>query len=180
MTQSFITLGALRSYTRQGRSLILDYGGPRVAITALTDRMIRVRLAPDGTFAARRSWAVTRADDEFPEASFAIEESGQALVLRTGSLTVQIERDRGSLSFADAQGQPFCADDAGMQWGQAASEPRRIACAKRIEASEHFFGFGERTGQLDKLGRQMINWRPIRPTATDPAPTHSTSPSQCS
>ncbi|OLE04774.1 MAG: alpha-glucosidase [Ktedonobacter sp. 13_1_20CM_4_53_11] len=162
MTESFITLGALRSYTREGRSLILDYGGPRVAITALTDRMIRVRLAPDGTFAACRSWAVVRADDEFPEASFAIEESGQALVLRTASLAMQIERDRGSLSFADAQGQPFCADDAGMQWGQAASEPRRIACAKRIEASEHFFGFGERTGQLDKLGHQMINW------ATDP------------
>src|SRR6266516_4468545 len=168
MSESFITLGTLRSYAREGRALILDYGGPRVAITVLTDRLIRVRLAPDGTFAARRSWAVARADDEFPEASFAIEESGQALVLRTASLTVQIERDRGSLSFADAQGQPFCADDAGMQWGQAASEPRRIACAKRIEASEHFFGFGERTGQLDKLGRQMINW------ATDPAHGHGT------
>ena len=166
MTESFITLEALRSYTREGRSLILDYGGPRVAITVLTDRMIRVRLAPDGTFAARRSWAVVRADDEFPEASFAIEELGQALVLQTASLTVQIERDQGNLSFADAQGQPFCADDAGMQWDQAASEPRRIACAKRIEAGEHFFGFGERTGQLDKFGRQMINW------ATDPAHGH--------
>src|SRR5437879_11318668 len=78
MTESFITLEALRSYTREGRSLILDYGGPRVAITVLTDRMIRVRLAPDGTFAARRSWAVARADDEFPETSFEIEESDQA------------------------------------------------------------------------------------------------------
>jgi len=44
MTESFITLGALRSYTREGRSLILDYGGPRVAITALTDRMKSVFL----------------------------------------------------------------------------------------------------------------------------------------
>src|SRR5437588_11855639 len=96
MTESFITLQTLRSYTREGRALILDYGGPRVAITALTDSMIRVRLAPDGTFAARRSWAVTRVDDEFPEPSFAIEESGQALVLGPTSLTVQIDRDRGS------------------------------------------------------------------------------------
>src|SRR5437764_11381293 len=166
MTESFITLQTLRSYTREGRALILDYGGPRVAITVLTDRLIRVRLAPDGTFAARRSWAVARADDEFPEASFEIEESGQALVLRTASLTVRIERDRGSLSFADAQGQPFCTDEAGMQWGQTASEPGRVACAKRIEAGEHFFGFGERTGQLDKLGRQLINW------TTDPAQGH--------
>ncbi len=166
MTESFITLDALRSFSREGRALILDYGGTRVAITVLTDRMIRVRLAPDGTFAARRSWAVARADDAFSEASFAIEELGQALVLRTASLTVQIEHDPGSLSFAGAQGQPFCADEMGMQWDQAASKPRRVACAKRIEAGEHFFGFGERTGQLDKLGRQLINW------TTDPAHGH--------
>jgi alpha-glucosidase len=166
MTESFLTLGALRSSTREGRALILDYDGPRVAITILTDRMIRVRLAPDGTFAARRSWAVARADDAFPEASFEIEESDQALVLRTTSLTVRIERDRGSLSFADAQGQPFCADEVGMQWGQAVAGPRRIACAKRIEVGEHFFGFGERTGQLDKLGSQLINW------TTDPPHAH--------
>ena len=166
MTESLITLGALRSSTRVERALMLDYGGPRVAITVLTDRMIRVRLAPDGAFAARRSWAVTRADEAFPEVSFEIEEQDQALVLRTASLTVQIERKQGRLSFADAQGQRFCADEAGMQWEQAASEPRRVACAKRIEAGEHFFGFGERTGYLDKLGRQMVNW------TTDPAHGH--------
>ncbi|MFL5659480.1 MAG: hypothetical protein ACJ8CB_35510 [Ktedonobacteraceae bacterium] len=73
MSESFITLGVLHSYTRAGHTLILDYGGPHVAITVLTDRMIRVRLAPDGTFAARRSWAVVRADDAFPETPFEIE-----------------------------------------------------------------------------------------------------------
>src|SRR5207247_10325374 len=117
MTESFITLGALHSSTREGRALILEYGGPRVAITVLTDRMIRVRLAPDGMFAARRSWAVARADDQFPETSFEIEESGQALVLRTASLTVRFERDRRSLSFAAVEGDPFCDEVVGRQWG---------------------------------------------------------------
>jgi alpha-glucosidase len=166
MTESFMTLGALRSYTREGRALVLNYGGPRIAITVLSDHMIRVRLAPEGMFAARRSWAVARADDEFPEALFEIKELDQALVLQTTSLTLRIEREGGSLSFADAQGQPFCADETGMQWSQAVVEPRRVACTKRIEAGEHFCGFGERTGQLDKLGHQLTNW------ATDPAHEH--------
>jgi alpha-glucosidase len=166
MNESFTTLGALRSYAREGHALFLDYESPRVAITVLTDRIIRVRLAPEGTFAPRRSWAVARADDEFPGASFDIEESDRELVLRTASLTVHVERDRGSFSFADAQGRPFCADEAGMQWGQTASGQRRVSCAKRIEDAEHFFGFGERTGPLDKLGRRMINW------ATDPPQGH--------
>jgi alpha-glucosidase len=166
VTESFISLGALRSSTREGRALILDYGGPRIAITVLTERMIRVRLAPDGTFDARRSWAVARADDEFSETSFEVEESGQALVLRTASIAVRIEREWGSLSFVDAEGQPFCADDAAIQWDQTTGESGRVACAKRIEVGEHFYGFGERTGQLDKLGRKQINW------ATDPAEGH--------
>ncbi len=33
-----------------------------------------------------------------------------------------------------------------------------VLCEKRIEAEEHFYGFGERTGQLDKLGQELINW----------------------
>jgi alpha-glucosidase len=164
--ESFNTLETLRSYERAGRGFILDFGGPRVAITALTERMIRVRLAPDGTFAARRSWAVARADDQFPEAAFEIEESGAALALKTAALAVLVERDRGRLSFADAEGKPFCADETGMQWDEPAADTRRVACTKRIEADEHFFGFGERTGPLDKLNRQLINW------ATDPALGH--------
>jgi alpha-glucosidase len=89
VAESFISLGALRSSTHEGQVLILDYGGPHVAITVLTDRVIRVRPALDGTFAAHRSWAVVRADDEFPEASFEIEESGQALLLCTAALTTR-------------------------------------------------------------------------------------------
>ena len=122
MTTSFNTLGVLHSFIRQERSIVLDYGGPRVAVTALTDSLIRVRLAPDGEFLARRSWAVARADEEFDEAAFEIEESDQELLLRTASLTVRIGRSRGSLSFEDVQGQPFCADEAGFQWSRSESE----------------------------------------------------------
>lgn len=166
MTTAFITLGVLHSSTREERSLILDYGGPCVAITVLTDRIIRVRLAPDGVFEARRSWALARADTEFGEATFEFKESDRELLLRTATLTVRIDRDRGSLSFADVHGQPFCADEAGMQWNQTESGPHHVACVKHVEDGEHFFGFGERTGPLDKLGRQMINW------TTDPAHGH--------
>ena len=166
LTTSFNSLGALQSSTRDGRSLVLDFGGPRVAITVLTDRIIRVRLGTDGTFVARRSWAVARADEEFGEATFEIEESGRELLLKTATLTVRIDRDRGSLSFTDAKGRRFCADEAGMQWGRTETEQRRVACAKHIEEGEHFFGFGERTGLLDKLRRQLINW------TTDPPHGH--------
>jgi alpha-glucosidase len=145
---------------------MLDYDGPRVAITMLTDTLIRVRLAPEGTFEARHSWSVTRADEEFGEATFEIEESDRELILRTATLSVKINRESGGLSFVNMQGQPFCVDEAGMQWRQTGAGSRGVTCAKRIEAGEHFYGFGERTGPLDKLGRRLVNW------TTDPAHGH--------
>ena len=110
MSISLNTLGVLHSFIRQGRSIVLDYGGPRVAVTVLTDGLVRVRLALDGEFLVRRSWAVARADEEFGEAAFEVEDSGRELLLRTTSLTVRIDRSGGSLSFEDVQGQLFCAD----------------------------------------------------------------------
>lgn len=163
---STTTLGAVHAYTHDERSLILDCGGPRVAITVLTPRIVRVRLATDGAFASRRSWAVARADDEFAATSFDVQESDQMLVVRTEALAVQIERDPCRISFVDRQGRTFCADAEGMLWGNipaidaaaTALGPESVACFKRIETGEHFFGFGERTGMLSKLGRRMINW----------------------
>ena len=110
MSETFTTLGALRSFTSTGRTLMLDYGGPLVAITMLTERMVRVRLAPEGKFAARRSWAVALPDEAFSETSFEIEDSEQAIIVRTSALAVRIERERGNISFADMQGQRFCAE----------------------------------------------------------------------
>jgi alpha-glucosidase len=158
MSEQQNSVAAIQSFTKDGRSLFLDCGGPRVAITILTPRLVRVRLAPKGSFAPRRSWAVAHADEEFAESPFEIIETADALTLDTGALKVQIERARCMVSFADPRGQPFCADDAGMRWGGAEAGARGVACAKRVEAGEHFYGFGERTGQLDKLGREMINW----------------------
>src|SRR5262245_19973084 len=155
-------LDAVQSFTHAGPSLMLNCGGPLVAIAVLTPTLIRVRLAPNGIFAPRRSWAVARDDDEFDHAPFEIREQEDTIVLDTGTLAVRVERAGCRISFADRAGQAFCADGDGMRWGDVG----HVACAKRIEAGEHFYGFGERTGQLDKLGHHMTNW------TTDPAHGH--------
>jgi alpha-glucosidase len=154
MTLPFNQPGAVRSYRREGHALILDCDGPLVAVTALTDRIMRVRLAPEGAFEPRRSWAVARPDAAFPGTPFDLDATEDALLLRTTALVVRIARDTCAIACADEQERPFCADEPGMRWQLEG----RVACAKRIEAGEHFYGFGERTGSLDKLGHQLINW----------------------
>jgi len=161
MTELPQTLGEVTSYTHDARSLVLDCGGPRIQVSVLTPQLVRVRLAPDGVFAPRRSWAVARADGEFAAAAFELHEDAGALVADTGALLVRIDKTCCRISFADPRGVGFCADAEGMRWHDTGAGPQ-VMCDKRIAAGEHFYGFGERTGQLDKLGRLMINW------ATDP------------
>lgn len=160
-------LGAIQAYTRDDRSLILDCGGPRVAITVLTPHIVRVRLAKEGTFAPRRSWAVVPADEEFANTPFDVAESEHAITVQTGALTVHIERDPYRIAFVDPDGRIFCADERGMLWGHILHQdglalplgPDGVACVKHIAEDEHFFGFGERAGQqLSKRSQRMTNW----------------------
>ncbi len=160
------TLGALSAYSHTDRSLLLECGIPQVAVTVLTPRMVRVRLAAEGQFAPRRSWAVARADEEFGVTPFDVQQGDQTISLHTAALTVQIQRDPCRIAFSDTNGQVFCADAEGPQWGTiphvdfAVYElgPDSVACSKQIQPGEHFLGFGERTGQLSKLGARLINW----------------------
>lgn len=158
MTLTVNQPGAVRSYRREGNTLLLDCDGPRITITPLTERIIRVRLAPDGTFEPRRSWAVARPDADFSGADGALDSADGTLLLRTAALTIRIELESCAISFVDRQGIEFCADEAGMGWQPRDAGTCQVACAKRIEAGEHFYGFGERSGPLDQRGRQLINW----------------------
>lgn len=168
------TTGLLQSYSREGRTLTLDCGGPRLAISVLSPRIVRVRLAPEGTFAPRRSWDVVPPDEEFPETPFEVRETDEALLVHIGAgngssnndddsgLSLHIRRNPCRISFADAEGRSFCRDYGPLEWREpdimSVLPVWSVACTKHIEAGEHFFGFGQRTSLLERSGRQMNNW----------------------
>src|SRR5690349_1488795 len=125
--------GAVRSFSRHGRAVTLDCGGPRVQIVVLSLQIVRVRLAPGGTFAPRRSWAVAPPDEQFAEAPFELREEPSALLIDTGALTVQINRGTCTIAFVGAHGAEFCADAPGISW-QTGATGTSVACDKRIAA----------------------------------------------
>jgi alpha-glucosidase len=147
----------MTKFTTDPRSLQVDYGGPRLSVAVLGERLFRVRFAPEGRFAPRRSWAVARADDEFAPAPFTVDEQADALLLKTGAVSVRIERRAPQLGFVDAAGRAFCVDCEPMAERRA---------RKHIAADERFYGFGQRMGLLEKTGQRLVNW------TTDPARAH--------
>jgi len=152
--QPWATLGSVQAIQRDDRGVRFECGDACVAISVLASNLIRVRLAPNRQFMPCRSWAVTLNDAEWAVVPFEVEETAEAVEITTKQIRVRIQRDRCQIACFDQSGRPFAQDaDISMGWRMGA-----VAGWKKIEADEHFYGFGERTGLLDKLSDRVTNW----------------------
>lgn len=139
--------------TQQGAQLFCQEGAC-LQVAVLADNLVRVRLSTTGNFLPHRSWAVTPADETWREIAVDVEETEDAIALTTARLTVQIEQKPCRIRCLTHDGQAFAKDsDLGMAWSL-----NRVAAWKEIATDEHFYGFGERTGLLDKLAECKTNW----------------------
>lgn len=146
-------LKSVQAITRDQQQVTLECGGPRLQISVLSSNLIRVRLAPSGEFRPRRSWAATKDDREWLPVPFELQEAAKVEIV-TEALRLCIHRDPCRLECYDSSGRTFAQDTGlNMAW-----QGESIAGWKRIEAEEHFYGFGEPTGGLSQLGRQRTNW----------------------
>lgn len=139
---------------QNGRTINFECGDSRLAISVLAPNLIRVRMSPNGNFVPRRSWAVTLDDAEWSEVPFHLRESEVTVERETEIFRVCVQKQNSQISCFDKANRPFAQDvDMGMGWRMGA-----VAAWKQIEANEHFYGFGERTGFLDKLSEVKTNW----------------------
>ncbi|MBD3882046.1 glycoside hydrolase family 31 protein [Phormidium tenue FACHB-886] len=172
--QAWSTPDAIQSFEQDDRSINLtctsnippqsqsdhSQSYARLKITALAPNLLRVRLAPTGEFLPRRSWSVAKADEDWQTIPVTVAETEEVITLSTEQLRVQIDRQSCRMVCFDAAGQAF-AEDAepeggiigGMGWSASG-----VAAWKQISTDEHFYGFGERTGLLDKLAERKTNW----------------------
>lgn len=153
--QTWTILGDINAVRHQDQGVqLFCEEGACLQISLVATNLVRVRLAPSGMFAPRRSWAVTRADEDWAPVAVEIEETEEAIAIATEHLTVQVSRNPCRITCRNAAGLPFAQDsDLGMGWSL-----QGISAWKTIAANEHFYGFGERTGLLDKLAERQTNW----------------------
>ncbi len=132
------------------------FGKAVLAVSVLTESLLRVRYAFEGEFLARRSWAVAPEDSTFSPVDFEIKEEAGWVTLVTSKISLQVRRKDGGVAFLDAAGNTLLEDAAEM--GPAYEPGGAVASLKTMPANEHYYGFGERTGLLDKRGRRYTNW----------------------
>jgi len=149
--------GPIVSHKRQGQSVKISCARGAYVLTILAPDLMRVRLLPPGRRADRRlrhSFSIAKTDAEWPPCDYAIIETETALKIETERFVCRIAKDTGKLAFLDLFGAVISEDETGAGWHRRGA----VACRKRIQPDEHFYGLGERTFGLDLRGRRYGTW----------------------
>src|SRR5579864_80812 len=124
-------------------------GPVRVRVTALTDWIIRVRVARDGKFAEDSSWAVPGSVRRLTGTALPTDDG-----FRTGAIIVHLDPGTLELRVADLSGRTILADAPGA----LRFDGTRFALRKDLPIDEHIYGLGDKTGPLDRRGGTFVDW----------------------
>jgi alpha-glucosidase len=141
------SIGRMSPPTWDGHVLLFHGDEGTLAVTPLSDDVIRYRFTTSNSFGRDHSYAVVNRDlgpcaaraDIGPDVS----------ILTTASLKVTIHQNPLRMEIADSLGNSLDADDP--ERGTAFAGPS-FQVAKRLRQDEHVYGFGEKNGRLDKRG----------------------------
>ena len=118
-----------------------------IRVTAVAPDIIRVRYSPQGKLDSDRSFAVVNAQ---PEPVAATLSSGkETSELTTSRLRVTIRHAPFGVEFFDLNGQSLDQDD---RLRGTAKVGDSVRVWKRLRDDENVYGFGEKTGRLNKRG----------------------------
>jgi alpha-glucosidase len=143
-------LGAMPAPVWDGKTLWFHNDQGTLAVTPLSDDIVRVHFTRAKSSGRDHSYAVINRD--FGQVQAKAKIGSDATVLQTATLTVLIRQNPLQISFANAAGESLDADDP-LRGTVFTGDAFRVA--KRLRDDEHVYGFGEKAGRLDKRGWKL-------------------------
>lgn len=151
----------------QGSLTFAGERGERLRISALDHDIVRVSHQPDGAWRLDRTWMIAGSDGDTPREGRHRDDlsplalpacvhtvQGDHLRLETDRLALTVGLREFSIRWHDAQGRMFAAD----MRERAYAYDRRGKAICHVMArrpDEHYYGFGEVAGPLDKAGMRL-------------------------
>lgn len=124
-------------------------GGVTIRIIALTDSILRVRIAHNGRWPEEASWAVPAALRRQSVAVRPISDGFQ-----TGAVAVHLDPATLRLNVTDLAGRTIVADAP----DSLRFDGRGFTLRKALPIDQHIFGLGDKTGSLDRRGSTFVDW----------------------
>lgn len=147
-------LGDLRSYQRVPSGVTLRCApAMELELRFLTPTMIRVTLRRPGYNEPLLDHAIAKTS--WSPVAVRVTEDRHQLTLHSDSMALLVHRRPCRIDLLDPSGKPVVQHDSAMAIGWDGNEVRSW---QRIAKGERFFGLGEKTGDVDKSGKEWVLW----------------------
>lgn len=157
------TIGNVSSFSSSGQDVTFSIDdGSKVRLTILADDLVRVSIAPDGSFGTNISQAVAKTD--WPAAPFSTTDNGSNVSITTSEMKLIVNKGPFTLECRDASDNLMVQDDPSrrIQWDGG----DRTEVYKQTQENEDYLGLGWRTHGLVRNGTTF--WMRNKPTYSDP------------
>ena len=159
------SLGSLDSTRTDENAFLIFSKDKQVTLSVLTSDLIRVRLSKVGAEDVPASPAVVKSS--WPSTPFSVSVTSSSIDLKTDAGTVRIDKNPIRISFLDQSGVVVNQDDEkGMAW-----DGSEVRVWKEMPQGEFYYGFGEKSGRLNKREQHLTMWNtdiPAYRADTDP------------
>ncbi|MEQ2527941.1 TIM-barrel domain-containing protein [Bacillaceae bacterium CLA-AA-H227] len=149
---TYTDIGNLVGYEKDAAGYTFNCTNGFVALQVFTDSIVRLTMNPTNKPVLDKSKAVMVR----PE-SVEIEEinTEHALTLKTKALVLTLQKEPFRVTVADTHGRVLVNEDG---HGMAYRENGEVIAFKQMHENDHFYGFGEKSGHLDKRGEKLEMW----------------------
>ncbi len=156
--EEWISLGNVLDYSVENNVLTLNVVEEKVIrFYFLSKSIFRIRFNVSGDYKMDNSYAII---NYFGEGiPIAVDDFADILSVNTGELTVTIKKSPYSVT-VDADDKQICIDyGRNLAWYKdEMTQTYRMINYKKSNQGARYYGFGEKTGNLNKKGTSMTNW----------------------
>jgi alpha-glucosidase len=158
--QKWKFLGQVVNYHVEDNVLTLIFEeGRALKLSFLSKSIFRIRFDISGDYKTDNSYSII--NDFGKGLSINIEDSGTILTVNTTELRVEINKQCYSVTAYEGD-MAICTDhDQSLGWYKDESanpQTYRMINYKKVNKGARYFGFGEKSGNLNKKGASMTNW----------------------
>jgi len=150
--QPWQSIGPVTQVKKLSNGVELQAGKAAIRVTATSNSIIRVRVAPGGVFPADRSWAIL--PEALPEAPRVnVVDSPRAVEFSIASGAVRVQKSPLHVHFLDVAGKLLESDARPIAFSGAA-----FRIWKQLPSDEHFYGLGDKAGPIDRRDEAFTMW----------------------
>jgi len=140
-------------YQVKGNEVTFSCGNATVKVEVCTEDILRIRMNPSGQFKPNEPWVVIKYD--WPKSLFTVKDRGDYIDISTQCITVKVNKSPCRLDIYDEDTRELCLEpnDGGMGF-----DGEKVICRKKLTATNHFFGLGQRYEKSDLRGERRQLW----------------------